>query len=124
MAYFDSVAPCFSVDDVGRTMHWYEQHLGFTSDPFPQHEPFLFCILRRDDIEIMLQRIEGFQKPDLYHRRSGSVWNAYLRMRGVMDFFESVRDKVDIVHPLHQLPYGRWEFEVKDPDGYVLVFSE
>ncbi len=21
-------------------------------------------------------------------------------------------------------PYGDWEFEVKDPNGYVLVFSE
>ena len=29
-----------------------------------------------------------------------------------------------IVQPLRQQPYGNWEFEVKDPNGYVLVFSE
>jgi len=26
--------------------------------------------------------------------------------------------------PLRKQPYGDWEFEVKDPNGYVLVFSE
>ena len=26
--------------------------------------------------------------------------------------------------PLRKQPYGDWEFEVKDPNGCVLVFSE
>jgi hypothetical protein len=25
---------------------------------------------------------------------------------------------------LRKQPYGDWEFEVRDPNGYVLVFSE
>lgn len=121
---FTSVAPCFSVADVGATMHWYEQQFGFHSDPFPQSEPYLFAILFLDHVEIMLQRIEGYEKPDLYSRRSGGVWDAYVRVTGVKELYESVREQVTIIKPLRQPPYGAWEFEVKDPNGYVLVFSE
>ena len=84
----------------------------------------MFAIVYRDDIEIMLQRIEGYQKPDLYNLRSGGVWDAYIRITGVKDLFDTVRDQLTITMPLRQQPYGDWEFEVKDPNGYVLVFSE
>jgi uncharacterized glyoxalase superfamily protein PhnB len=26
--------------------------------------------------------------------------------------------------PLKKQPYGDWEFEVRDPNGYILVFGE
>jgi uncharacterized glyoxalase superfamily protein PhnB len=42
----------------------------------------------------------------------------------VKNLYESVRDKVTIVQPLRLQPYGNWEFEVKDPNGYIVVFSE
>lgn len=119
-----AAAPCFSVADVRATIRWYEEKLGFTGEPFPEAEPYLFAILFRDGVEIMLQRIEGYEKTDLYPRRSGGVWDAYLRVVGLKEFYDSVRDKVTIIKPLRQQPYGAWEFEAKDPNGYVLVFSE
>ncbi len=45
-------------------------------------------------------------------------------MEGVKEFYEAVRDKVEITMPLRKQAYGDWEFEVKDPNGYILVFSE
>ena len=119
-----SSAPCFPVADVGATARWYEEHLGFKSYPFPKTEPYVFAILVRDDVEIMLQTIHGYEKPNLYQLRPGGVWDAYVRMEGVKEFYESVRDNVEIIRPLQKQPYGDWEFEVKDPNGYVLVFSE
>jgi uncharacterized glyoxalase superfamily protein PhnB len=124
MAHFRSAAPCFVVADIGATIGWYEAQLGFKGNAFPSAEPYLFGILSRDDIEIMLQRVAGYEKPDLYDRRSGGVWNAYIRMQGIKEFYESVRQHVDIIRPLGKQFYGDWEFEVKDPNGYVLVFSE
>jgi hypothetical protein len=124
MPRLTSTAPCFPVADVGSTIRWYEQELGFVGDPFPQTEPYVFGILVRDQIEIMLQRIEGYQKPDLYNRRSGGVWDAYIRMQGVKEFYESINDRVEILRALQKQPYGDSEFEVRDPNGYVLVFSE
>ncbi|MCA1600365.1 MAG: hypothetical protein LC776_01535 [Acidobacteria bacterium] len=98
--------------------------MGFDGHAFPENEPHAFCILVRDQIEIMLQRSEGYQKPDLYNERRTGVWDAYIRMRGVKEFYESIHNKVEILRPLDKQFYGDWEFEVKDPNGYVLVFSE
>ena len=114
----------FPVADIGATVHWYEEHLGFTSYPFPKTEPYAFASLVRDDVEIMLQRIEGYQKPDLYALRGGGVWDAYIRMEGVKVFYDLVRERISVIRPLEKQFYGDWEFEVKDPNGYVLVFSE
>lgn len=124
MSKLNKAAPTFPVADVDATIRWYETELGFTSYPFPDHPPYVFASVCRDDVEIMFQRIEGYQKPDLYHRRAGGVWDAYIRMESVKEFYETVRDKVEIKMSLRQQGYGDWEFEVKDPNGYILVFSE
>ena len=124
MAELKSLSACFPVADISATIRWYEEQLGFIGDPFPSSEPYVFAILRRDDVEIMLQRIDGYEKPDIYRSRSGGVWDAYIRVEGVKDLYESVREEATIVQPLRKQPYGNWEFEVKDPNGYVLVFSE
>ena len=119
------INPVFAVADVGATIRWYEQELEFVGDPFPAHEPYVFGILRRDDIEIMLQRVADYQKPDLYDSRNGGgVWDAYLRIRGLTEFYARVKDRLELKKPLRRQPYGLSEFEVKDLNGYVLVFSE
>ena len=125
MPSLSSVAPCFPVADVSATMRWYEHILGFECFPFPKTEPYAFASMVREKVEIMLQRIDSYQKPDLYDSRGGlGVWDAYIRMRGVKDFYESVREHVTVIRSLEKQFYGDWEFEVKDPNGYVLVFSE
>jgi hypothetical protein len=36
----------------------------------------------------------------------------------------SDKDRVEIKQQPHRQPYGLTEFEVRDPNGYILVFSE
>jgi hypothetical protein len=31
-----AASPCFAVPDIGITISWYEEKLGFNSDPFPE----------------------------------------------------------------------------------------
>jgi uncharacterized glyoxalase superfamily protein PhnB len=120
-----SINPVFAVADVGATIRWYEQELGFAGDPFPSHEPYVFGILRRDDVEIMLQRVADYRKPDLYDlRNGGGVWDAYLRITGLQQLYDRVKDHLELKQPLRRQPYGLSEFEVKDVNGYILVFSE
>ena len=121
---YQSVCPAFPVADVGATIEWYQTKLGFFSDPFPPDPPYVFAILMRDHIEIMLQRVENYEKPDIYATRPGGVWDAYIRTKGLKDLYESIKDDVTIVEPLRQQPYGAWEFALKDLNGYYLVFSE
>lgn len=125
MAEMRTVSACFPVADISKTIQWYEEQLGFIADPFPDREPYVFAILRRDDVQIFLQRIVDYEKPDLYGLRPGGVWDAYIHVYGIRDLYDSVRGgEANIIQPLRRQPYGNWEFEVKDPNGYLLVFSE
>ena len=124
MSKFTGVAPAFLVADVGATISWYQGKLGFISYPFPKKPPYVFASVCRDGIEIMFQLLREYEKPDLHRLRDGGVWDAFIRMKGVKEFYEAIKDKVEIKMSLRQQPYGDWEFEVKDLNGYILVFSE
>lgn len=119
-----SAAPVFLVSDVNRTAEWYALELGFAiAGLFPRRPPASWASLQRNGAELMLQRLPGYEKPDLYDRRDGGVWHAYLRLNGVHRLYETVRLRPFIRRPLQRQPYGDWEFEVVDPNGYVLVFG-
>jgi len=90
----------------------------------PGIERYAYASLQRDGVELMLLRVEGYEKPDLTAARLNGVWDAYIRMQGVHGFYEVVRTRTSIRSPLQKQPYGDWEFEVEDPNGYILVFSE
>lgn len=118
-----SAVPTFVVSDVDATAEWYVRELGFQCFPFPKKPLYVFACLTRDAAEIMLMRIVGYQKPDLSPLRPEGLWDAYFRMDGVADYYEVVREKPFIKSPLIKRPYGDTEFEVRDPNGYILVFS-
>ncbi len=119
-----SSVPVFLVADVDATCAWYVQHLGFTvAGIFPPRPPSAWASLQRGGAEIMLQGLDGYRKPDVYDRRDGGVWHVYIRMNGVLKFYESLDGRPFIRRTLCKQPYGDWEFEVEDLNGYVLVFG-
>ena len=119
-----SAVPTFLVSDVAATARWYERELGFTiAGHFPAEEPYAYASLMRDSAELMLLNLEGYAKPDLSARRPTGLWDAYFRTHGVSALYETVKDKPFVKRPLTQQPYGDLEFEVRDPNGYTLVFG-
>jgi catechol 2,3-dioxygenase-like lactoylglutathione lyase family enzyme len=56
-------APVFLVADVAATLRWYRENLGFDGLPFPEQPAHFFGIMTRDDVEIMLQQLDGCEKP-------------------------------------------------------------
>jgi len=119
-----SAVPTFLVADVAKTARWYWEHLGFrTAETVPKNEPYVYASLQRDGAEIMLLSLPGYKKPDLRVRRPEGLWDAYIRMQGVHTLYESIHGHEYIQMPLKLQPYGDWEFEVRDPNGYVLVFG-
>ena len=116
-----SAVPTFLVPDVGATARWYVEELGFVMGgtvPRLAVDAHL-----ANGAEIMLLSLDGYRKPDLTALRPAGLWDAYLRTDGVRALYESLDAKPFIKMPLTQQPYGDWEFEVHDPNGYVLVFG-
>jgi catechol 2,3-dioxygenase-like lactoylglutathione lyase family enzyme len=113
-----SVAPMLPVREVERAARWYSEVLGFRAHLFRRAAPYVFAVLGRDGVEIMLQATPADAAPD------GA--GAYLRMTGVGAFYRELVDagRVAIAEPLSRRPYGDTEFAIRDPDGHLLVFSE
>ena len=116
----------FLVSDIASTIGWYAQHLGFAAHPTPASPPYNFCILSRDRVQIFLQQLDGYQKPDVYDQREGGVWNVYIQTDDARALFESLSGNPDvtIIEPLCHQPYGQTEFVLRDPNGYALVFAK
>src|SRR6058998_330895 len=115
-----TVVPLFRVANVERSLDWYREVLGFEADPFPETPPYAFAILRHGQAELMLRAAPGEKRPAGFNRG----WDAYLRLEGnsIRRLFAALSGKADILRPLQRMPYGLVEFDLRDPDGYVLCF--
>ena len=119
-----SAVPTFLIPDVAATARWYVEELGFTlAGHFPAQKPYLYASLQRDGAELMLLNLADYEKPDLSARRPAGLWDAYFRTNGVTELYESMKGKSFVKSPLTRRPYGDLEFEVRDPNGYLLVFG-
>jgi catechol 2,3-dioxygenase-like lactoylglutathione lyase family enzyme len=119
-----SAVPTFLVRDVAATARWYDEELGFElAGHFPKTEPFVYGSMQRGGAEIMLLNLDEYEKPDLSPLRPAGLWDAYIRMDGVQKLYDQVKDREFILRPLKLQPYNNWEFEVRDPNGYILVFG-
>ena len=114
--------PVLEVADVAVSMKWYGDMLGFRACPFPDAPPYLFAMLRHGDSELMLRK--GTSKATLEQRQY--KWDVYLRLDGnqIRQRYNDL-DKQEIVsRRLERMFYGLAEFEIKDPDGYILCLAE
>jgi catechol 2,3-dioxygenase-like lactoylglutathione lyase family enzyme len=119
-----SAVPTFLAADVAATVRWYVQNLGFrVSGHVPDREPYVYASLQRDAAEIMLLSLADYRKPDLSSLRPSGLWDAYVRLDGVGSLYATVHGKPFVKMPLRKQSYGDWEFEVLDPNGYVLTFG-
>jgi len=119
-----SAVPTFLVADVADTAQWYAANLGFdTAGVFPEQPPHAYASMQRGPAEIMLLALADYRKPDLRAQRPSGLWDAYIRTDGVHALYETMEGQPFIQMSLRQQPYSDWEFEVRDPNGYVLVFG-
>ena len=114
--------PLLRVTDVGRTMEWYRRTLGFVGDPFPPAPPHEFAILRHGSTEIMLRR----GSPPVRPKPGPYDWDVYLRLEGnsFRELFTLLHTRGIVTRRLERMFYGLAEFEISDPDGYVICLSQ
>ncbi len=114
--------PVLRVSDVARSIVWYRNVLAFVADPFPATPPYEFAILRQAGAEIMLRR---GQVPERGPRRHYD-WDVYLRREGprFREVYAAFEQAGIVTRRLERMPYGMSEFEITDPDGYVLCLGQ
>ncbi len=103
-------------------MEWYRATLGFVGDPFPAAAPHAFAILRHGHTELMLRRGAApvREAPKPYD------WDVYLRLEGTpfRELFALLNRRGIVSRRLERMFYGLAEFEITDPDGYVICLSQ
>lgn len=114
--------PLLRVADVARSIQWYRTTLGFAGDPFPAAPPYEFAILRHGQVELMLRR----GSPPVRPTSRQYDWDVYLRHEGggFREVFVAFRARGVVTRRLERMPYGLAEFEITDPDGYVICLSQ
>lgn len=115
------VTAVLAVTDVERAAQWYADAFGFEVSPFPQRPPYQFALLSRGGAELMVRAAN-----DPATVRPAPGWALYVRLSGgrIRDLHARLAERCDIVRPLQRMPYHDVEFEVRDPDGYIVVVSE
>ena len=116
------VEPVLAVADVAASARFYAEQLGFTVE-YIFGEPASHAGLFRGEWSTQGLRLQLARRGQGGGVPSGAL---YLQMAPGLDrLYEDCRRKgVPIAEELEQQPWGRREFAVRDPDGYLLRFGE
>jgi len=116
---FRRLTPSLLVRDLEHSLAFYRDVLGFTVDTaWPEGEPTL-AILDRGAVSVMIQT--GGPGADGEPAFTGDLRFDVSDASGLAS---RLRNEVEIEWGPEVYHYGRREFAVRDPDGYLLIFSE
>ena len=123
-----TLTPNMMVEDVRATAGWYGATLGFevTAEVPGENGELAFAIAKRDAVQVMFQSRASLTKelPVLEGAPIGASQTFYIEVEGVDELRRRVEGKAEIVSDLHDTFYGTREFYFRDPNGYILSFSE
>lgn len=117
-----AVSPFLLVRDVKRAAAYYDTVLGFSTRGF-WGDPPMFAIADRDGFSVMLRQV-----------KADETFQPNASCEDCLDAYFSVRDAdalhgeykangADIICAPETQSYMMREFQVRDPDGHVLVFA-
>jgi len=114
-----SFAPQFLVDDLERSIKYYEK-LGFT---FGEPWEGFYAIGHVDGLELHLKEAAN-NKDERRQRRDNEHLDAAAGVDGIEAFFrQCVANGATILKPLTPTAWGTKDFYVEDPDGYIICFG-
>jgi len=127
---FSKLTPNLLVDNVERSLRFYEDVLGFTRGfTVPEDRPFVFGSVVSGSIEIFFNEKNMATKeyPAFLGKPLGLTGTMFVELHGsggIEPLHERLTGLVPIVMPLVTQWYGVKEFAIADPDGYVITFAE
>jgi catechol 2,3-dioxygenase-like lactoylglutathione lyase family enzyme len=121
------LTPNLIVSDVGRSVEFYRDVLGFTlAATVPEAAPYVFAIVQSGPVEIFLNAPEPAvaEYPAFKDRPIGGTLTFFIEVVDIARAHASLQGTVKIVMPLEHKWYGVTEFAFEDPDGYLITFAE
>jgi catechol 2,3-dioxygenase-like lactoylglutathione lyase family enzyme len=114
-----SFAPQFLVDDLARSIAYYEK-LGFT---FGEPWGGFYAIGQLDGLELHLKEARK-HGPERRYRRANEHLDAAAGVDGIEAFYaQCTASGATILKPLAPTAWGTKDFYVEDPDGYIICFG-
>ena len=115
----ERATPLLRVADVGKSAAWYRDNLGFEVDAFPDRAPHVFAVLRHGAAEILLRQSQFGRSPEW------EDWDVRIPLRsGLRELYARLLPLRIVTRPIERMPYCDTEFDIKDPDGYVICISQ
>jgi catechol 2,3-dioxygenase-like lactoylglutathione lyase family enzyme len=126
---FSKQTPNLVVADMAKSLAFYRDRLGFSViATVPEAAPFAFAMLQRDGLDLFLNSVAAVREDAAYTKMADAVGKGgvalYFDVKGVRALFKALQDKVELVSPLEKKFYGVTEFNIIDPDGYLITFAE
>jgi len=121
MSEIRSAAPQFLVNDLDAALAFYTERLGFATDFV--YEGF-YASVSRDGASIHLKCAPKLAA-ERAHRRAEDHLDAYFDVVGVRDLYREFTERgAPISRSLQSQAWQQVDFQIEDPDGYILCFSE
>jgi catechol 2,3-dioxygenase-like lactoylglutathione lyase family enzyme len=118
-ARLTSFAPQFLVEDLARSIAYYER-LGFT---FAEPWDGFYVIGARDGLELHLKEAPK-SDAERQHRREHEHLDAAAGVDGIEAFYaQCVANDATILKPLAATAWGTEDFYIEDPDGNIIAFG-
>jgi uncharacterized glyoxalase superfamily protein PhnB len=122
----ESLSPNIFTNNMTETIDFYKS-IGFqTTMSVPEGGPdFVWVMMKNGGVTFMFQTFESLadELPEI-SRISGASQLLYINLKGIKEFFDSIKDKVKVLKGLETTFYGATEFSIVDNNNYVLTFAE
>ncbi len=123
----ESLAPNLFVRDIRTTIEFYKL-LGFNlvmSVPAEAEDNLVWAMVSSGNVTFMFQTVQSLGDTlPMISRQDGGSLLFYIRIQNIRSFFDTIKEKVNVVHGLQKTFYGATEFSITDPNNYLLTFAE
>lgn len=114
------------VSDVNKTVDYYVNTLGFNLTNQVGDKKMVWAQVNSGKIAIMLMEQKALTEDiaEFKDKVVGGSVVLFIEVEGIDEFYETMKNKAQIVQEIHTTFYKTKEFAMKDINGYVLSFAQ
>ena len=122
-----SLTPNLMVKDVNKTLDFYTNVLGFELlQTVPEKGTFDWGFVKSGNVMLMFQKDTSIKAEykELENYEKGGALTLYIQVEELQKWHETIKDKTNVINPMHKTFYGANEFAIMDINGFILTFSD